>query len=142
LEKNNFIVVQPRFADFNLQGILRAALYLDFVCECQLHQFEHRFGIKQETYTARGERWHITEYFIRVKKPVRAIEQFIVEADIIGVLESRLRVRFRFLSHNRRTIIADGYICFDVVDDKTNAPRPIPQNERDRLSQFVDESET
>lgn len=141
MDKNNFIVVRPRYADFNLQGILRVGVYPELICECQLQQFETRFGLPLKTFNERGERWHITEYFIRVKSPIKAIEQFIVEADLIGVLESRLRVRFRFQSQNRKLIHAEGYICFDLVDDKTNQTKSIPEVERKLLSKYVDESE-
>ena len=142
MNKNNFIVVKPRYADFNLQGILRVGVYPELICECQLHLFENRFGLPLKVFTDRSERWHITEYFIRVQSPVKAMEEFIVEADLIGVRESRLRVRFRFLSKNRKTVRAEGYICFDLVDDKTNAPKAIPEKEREHLEKFVDESET
>lgn len=142
MNNDNFIIVTPRYSDFNLQGILRVGVYPELICEAQLHQFDHRFGLPLKTYDQRGERWHITEYFIRVKKPVKAMNKFIVETTLIGVLESRLRVRFQFLSHNRKDTHAEGYICFDLVDDKTNAPKMIPAKERELLSQYVvDESE-
>lgn len=141
LNKSNFMVAKARFSDFNLQGILRAALYMDFVIECQLDQFERRMGIDINSYSARGERWHITEYFIRVKRPIRSREAFIVKANLIGVLENRIRVRYRFLMRNHRTVYAEGYTCFDVVDDETNEPKPIAENDRKKLAKFVDESE-
>ena len=141
MDKNNFIVVRPRYADFNLQGILRVGVYPELICECQLQQFETRFGLPLKVFDERGERWQITEYSIRVKSPIRALDQFIVEANLIGVLESRLRVRFRFLSQNRKQTYANGHICFDLVDDKTNLPKAIPEEERKRLEKYVDESE-
>jgi len=141
LDKNNFIVVRPRYADFNLQGILRVGVYPELICECQLHLFDKQFGLPLKVFTDRGERWHITEYFIRVKTPVKAMDEFIVEAALIGVLESRLRVRFRFYNKSRKLVHADGYICFDLVDDRSNQPKAIPQHERALLEQYVDESE-
>lgn len=142
MSKNNFIVVKPRYSDFNLQGILRVGVYPELICECQLHLFEHRFGLPLKTFTDRGERWHITEYFIRVQSPVKAMEEFIVEADLIGVRESRLRVRFRFRTKNRKAVHAEGYICFDLVDNKTNSPKSISKQDREHLEKLVDETET
>lgn len=120
---------QPRFSDFNLQGILKGSLYFDFVCETQLAQIKSRYGIRYEKYAEVGQKWNISDYQITFHHENKALESFWVVGNIVKVHESSKIVEFSFWSNDRRVRFASGVMWFDLFDIKVQKLVPISRED-------------
>lgn len=113
----NYVVLTPRFSDFNLQGILKASTHLDLACEAQLAQMEPRYNLPLfEKFAKRGLRWHIAEFDIKYPKVIRPLKPIRIEADVVAVEKSDMIVDFRFADELGETEFALGRIRFELVD--------------------------
>ena len=110
------ISMQPRFSDFNMQGILRGSLYFDFACEAQLAQFKSRYGIRFDKYGKAGLKWNITDYRITFHEEYQKLEPFAVVANIIEAQGPRIKVEFSFWDQAHQLKYASGTIIFDLYN--------------------------
>lgn len=128
----NFIIVKPRFSDFNQQGLLKASTHLDLACESQLEQMAARYNLPLPSFTEKGLRWHIADFKIAYPKAIKGLKPIRIEADVVQVLAHAMVVEFAFFDEAREQKFAYGSIQFDLVG-RDDQPTPIPNDVRDSL---------
>ena len=116
----NYIVVTPRFSDFNQQGLLKASIHIDLACESQLAQMAPRYNLPLSSFVAKGLRWHIGEFKITFPKAIRTFDPLRIEADVFAVSGNTMTVDFTFFDNAREIKDALGTISVEWVgkDDK------------------------
>jgi len=128
----NYVIITPRFSDFNSQGLLKASIHLDLACESQLAQMSPRYNLPLPGFTAKGLRWHIADFKISYPKPIRGLDPLRIEADVVGVEEDTMVVDFSFFDQIREKKFAFGTIRFELVGANDAATR-IPEDVRESL---------
>ena len=128
----NFIIVKPRFSDFNQQGLLKASTHLDLACESQLEQMSTRYNLPLPGFTAKGLRWHIADFKISYPKSIKGLNPIRIEADVVAVDDHAMIVDFGFFDESREQKFAFGSIRFDLVG-KDDLPTTIPNEVRESL---------
>ena len=114
----NYVLITPRFSDFNGQAILKASIHLDLACEAQLAQMAPRYDLPLSRFTSQGLRWHIADFNIRYDKVIRGLNPLKIEADVIGLSSNAMVVEFGFFNEEKTEKFAYGTIRFDLVDSK------------------------
>ena len=111
----NFIIVKPRFSDFNQQGLLKASTHLDLACESQLEQMSTRYKLPLPGFTAKGLRWHIADFKISYPQPIKSLNPIRIEADVVAVDDHAMTVEFGFFDESKSQKFAYGSIRFELV---------------------------
>ena len=112
----NYVVITPRFSDFNGQALLKASIHLDLACEAQLAQMAPRYNLPLSRFTQQGLRWHIADFKITYDKAVRGLNPLRIEADVVEVAVNAMLVEFGFFDEQKSEKFAYGTIRFDLVD--------------------------
>ena len=128
----NYIVVTPRFSDFNIQGILKASTHLDLACESQLAQMAPRYNLPLPSFTAKGQRWHLGDFNINFPHVIRGLNPIRIEADVVAVKDNAMIVDFAFFDEQREKKFAFGAIRFELVG-ANDAPISIPDDVKQSL---------
>lgn len=131
----NYILVNPRFSDFNGQGLLKASIHLDLACEAQLVQMSSRYKLPLTKFTTIGLRWHIADFNISFPYPIRTLEPLRIEADVVQVDDQAMVVDFIFFDEHREKKFAFGSLRFELVGPDDLAVK-IPSDVRDCLAKF------
>lgn len=111
----NYVLVTPRFSDFNSQSLLKASIHLDLACESQLAQMAPRYNLPLLRFVKEGLRWHIADFKIAYEKPVRTFNPLRIEADVVDVGRNEMIVEFGFFDEEKSQTFAFGTIRFDLV---------------------------
>ena len=112
----NYVLITPRFSDFNSQGLLKASTHLDLACEAQLAQMAPRYNLRLSPFYKAGLRWHIADFKINYAKAVRTFDPLRIEADVIEVGSDAMLVEFTFSDESGSKKYASGTIRFDLLD--------------------------
>ncbi len=131
----NYIIVTPRFSDFNMQGILKASVHLDLACESQLAQMAPRYNLPLSSFAAKGLRWHLADFKISFPKVVKSLNPLRVEADVVAIEDNAMIIEFSFFDETRELKYAFGKIRFELVDMK-DQPIAISGDIKQSLTQF------
>lgn len=129
----NYVLITPRFSDFNGQALLKASIHLDLACEAQLAQMAPRYNLPLKQFIVQGLRWHIADFKIRYEKVIRGLEPIRIEADVIEVASDAMLVEFGFFDESKGQKYAFGTIRFDLVDSK-DQPVELPADVRESLT--------
>jgi acyl-CoA thioesterase FadM len=128
----NYVVITPRFSDFNGQALLKASIHLDLACEAQLAQMAPRYNLPLQQFVSQGLRWHIADFKISYDKVIRGLNPLRIEADVIEVSSNAMLVEFGFFDEQKSQKFAYGTIRFDLVDAK-DQPFELPTDVRESL---------
>lgn len=131
----NYILVTPRFSDFNGQGLLKASIHLDLACEAQLAQMSPRYNLPLSSFTSKSLRWHIADFKISYPQVIRTLAPLRIEADVIGVEEHAMIVEFSFSDEIKEKLFARGTIKFELVG-ANDLPVMIPNDAKEALVKF------
>ena len=131
----NYIIVTPRFSDFNMQGILKASIHVDLACESQLAQMGPRYNLPLASFAAKGLRWHLADFKISFPKVVKNLNPLRIEADVISVDGNAMNIEFSFFDEARELKYAFGTIRFELMDAKDQSVT-IPSDIKQSLTQF------
>lgn len=131
----NYVVVVPRFSDFNSQGLLKASIHLDLACESQLAQMAPRYQLPLRGFIEKGLRWHIADFKISYPKVIRGFDPLRIEADVVSVEESTMVVDFSFFDEAREKKFAFGTIHFELTG-AGDVIVPIPDDVKQSLVKF------
>ena len=126
----NYVLITPRFSDFNGQALLKASIHLDLACEAQLAQMAPRYNLPLSRFTSQGLRWHIADFKVSYDKVVRGLNPLRIEADVIEVSSNTMLVEFGFFNEEKTEKFAYGTIRFDLVDSK-DQPVELPADVRE-----------
>lgn len=129
----NYVLITPRFSDFNGQALLKASIHLDLACEAQLAQMAPRYNLPLSRFTSQGLRWHIADFQINYDIVIRGLSPLRIEADVIEVFSNAMLVKFGFFNEEKSTTFAHGTIRFDLVDSK-DKPVELPTDVRESLT--------
>lgn len=129
----NYVLITPRFSDFNGQALLKASIHLDLACEAQLAQMAPRYNLPLSRFTSQGLRWHIADFQINYDIVIRGLSPLRIEADVIEVFSNAMLVKFGFFNEEKSTTFAYGTIRFDLVDSK-DQPVELPTDVRESLT--------
>jgi len=130
---NNYVLITPRFSDFNGQALLKASIHLDLACEAQLAQMAPRYNLPLVArFSSQGLRWHIANFNIEYEKVIRGLNLLRIEADVTKISTNAMLVEFGFFDEEKSQRFAYGKIRFDLVDAKDQLVE-IPADVRESL---------
>jgi acyl-CoA thioesterase FadM len=131
----NYVILKPRFSDFNSQGLLKASTHLDLACESQLEQMSARYNLPLPSFSAKGLRWHIADFKISYPKAIKGLSPIRIEADVVGVEAHAMIVDFAFFDEAREQKFAYGTLKFDLVG-KDDMPVVISSDVKESLVKY------
>ncbi len=120
--------VDPRFSDFDLQGILNSRQYLDLIGEARVDQMRRCYHTPMEDYTARGQTFVLRSLAIEYEKPIYYGSKFSIETWIEEIKGPMAKVCFRFISPTDEVLYASGSGIYFLVDLNTKKPARFPEN--------------
>lgn len=126
----NYVIVTPRFSDFNSQSLLKASIHLDLACESQLAQMAPRYNLPLASFTSKGLRWHLADFKITYAKVIRNWNPLRIEADVVALAEDAMIVEFGFFDEEKSQKFAFGTIRFELVG-ANDLPVSLPPDVRE-----------
>lgn len=133
-QKKKFTTIfLPRFTDFDLQGILNSARYVELLAEARFEQMNRCYNYPIENYLKKNQHWvvaNININYISAISPGRAIE---ISTEVTEIVGPKAHVAFGFETRNSSGQVkshALGTAEYVLIDLKTKAPIDISEEER------------
>lgn len=122
--------IKPRFTDFDVQGILNSAKYLELVGEARMEQMETGYKKPIAEYTALGQSFVISEFNIRYLRPIAFGKDFDIETQVLEIDGAKAVIGFSFKNIDSQKEYASGQMIYHLFD--LAARRPVPISEADQ----------
>lgn len=125
-----FTLIEPRFRDFDLQGILNSAVYLELVGEARAEQMARNFQLPVEKYTRLNQSWILSHFSIEYKQPIKYGSKFFIETKVESIDGPKARVQFAFHNTSKSKTHAQGIIDYHLYDLATRKTISIDEDEK------------
>ncbi len=115
-------VVEPRFSDFDLQGILNSRQYLDLVGEARVDQMKRCYGTPMEDYVAKGQTFVVQSFQIDYDRPIHYGTRFNIETWVEEMKGPMALVCFKFINTEGTVTYAHGSGKYFLIDLRSKKP--------------------
>ena len=107
----------PKFSDFDIQGVLNSKHYLDYLTEARIEQHETRYKIPMSKYLAKNQTFVVQDFHIKFNKPILFGHKFVVYTQVKDITGPIATMQFRFVSEdNEDRIYSEGTIQYSLFD--------------------------
>lgn len=116
----------PRFSDFDLQGIVNSARYLDFLSEARIDQMVRCYRMPMDHYMKKNQTWVFSSVNLNYLKPIFFGKQIRVETEVIAIEGAMATVDFSFHDAESGKVHANGKATYHLIDLASKKPVPVP----------------
>ena len=130
-KKRYFSEIQPRFSDFDLQGILNSMHYVNLLNEARFEQMGRCYNHPIENYVKRGQHWVASHLSFNFLSPIYPGRKVLVFTEVCKIEGAAAFVDFSFETevNGGFKVHTTGKAEYVLVDLKTKVPVKISDDE-------------
>lgn len=132
-EKKFTSTFNPRFSDFDLQGIMNSKAYIDLLAEARFDQMQRCYKYPIENYLKKNQHWVTAKLEFNFESPIFPGRELFVTTSVTSIEGPVAKVTFSFESKSAKgeKIHCWGNANYVLIDLATKTPINISDSDKE-----------